>query len=50
MKFTNIVWPDDRVAAKGVITHEQAGRAFITVWMGKDDGMVVIVGSASAIS
>lgn len=50
VKFTNIVWPDDRVTAKGVITHEQAGRAFITVWMEKDDGTVVIVGSASASS
>lgn len=50
VKFTNIVWPDDRVTAKGVITHEQAGRASITVWMEKDDGTVVIVGSASAAS
>jgi len=50
VKFTNIVWPDDRVTAKGVITHKQAGRAFITVWMEKDDGTVVIVGSASANS
>jgi acyl dehydratase len=50
LKFTNIVWPDDRVTAKGVITHEQDGRAFITVWMEKDDGTVVIVGSASAIN
>ncbi|MBT7760164.1 MAG: hypothetical protein HN732_22735, partial [Rhodospirillaceae bacterium] len=31
VKFTNIVWPDDHVTAKGVITREQDGRAFITV-------------------
>jgi hypothetical protein len=49
VKFTNIVWPDDCITAKGVVTHEQDGRAFITVWMEKDDGTVVIVGSASAI-
>jgi hypothetical protein len=48
VKFTNIVWPDDHVTAKGVITHRQDGRAFVTVWMEKDDGTVVIVGSASA--
>ncbi len=48
VKFTNIVWPDDHVTAKGVITHEEDGRAFTTVWMEKDDGTVVIVGSASA--
>lgn len=49
VKFVNIVWPGDRVTAKGVITSEQAGRANLTVWMEKDDGTVVIVGSASAI-
>ncbi|MBN4083109.1 MaoC family dehydratase [bacterium AH-315-B06] len=48
VKFTNIVWPGDRVTAKGVITREEAGHAHITVWMEKDDGTVVIVGSASA--
>ena len=50
VKFTNIVWPDDRVTAKGVITCQQDGQAFISVWMEKDDGTVVIVGSASAAS
>ena len=48
VKFTNIVWPGDRVTAKGVITHEDAGHAHVTVWMEKDDGTVVIVGRASA--
>lgn len=48
VKFTNIVWPGDRVTAKGVITGEEAGRAQLTVWMEKDDGTVVIVGTASA--
>lgn len=49
VKFTNIVWPDDHVTAKGVITGEGAGRANVTVWMEKDDGTVVIVGSAAAL-
>ena len=48
VKFTNIVWPDDRVTAKGVITSVQDGQASIAVWMEKDDGTVVIAGSASA--
>jgi len=48
IKFTNIVWPDERVTAKGVITDERDGKANVTVWMEKDDGTVVIVGSASA--
>lgn len=48
IKFTNIVWPDDHVTAHGVITHEKDGRAHLSVWMEKDDGTVVIVGSASA--
>ena len=49
LKFTNIVWPDDHVTANGVITHREDGRAFLRVWMEKDDGTVVIVGSASAL-
>jgi len=48
VKFTNIVWPDDHVTAKGVITREEAGKAHIAVWMEKDDGTVVIVGGATA--
>ena len=47
VKFTNIVWPNDRVTAKGVITREEAGKAHVTVWMEKDDGTVVIVGGAT---
>ena len=48
VKFTNIVWPDDRVTAKGVITREEDGKAHITVWMEKEEGTVVIVGGATA--
>ena len=48
IKFTNIVWPDDHVTAKGVITDAQNGKASVAVWMEKDDGTVVVVGSASA--
>lgn len=53
IKFTNIVWPEDVVVAKGMITgrteENGKGRATVTVWMEKDDGTVVIVGSASAL-
>ena len=48
VKFTNITWPNDNVTAHGVITHKESGRAHLKVWMEKDDGTVVIVGSASA--
>ena len=48
IKFTNIVWPEDVVTAKAVITDETDGRANAAVWMEKEDGTVVIVGSASA--
>lgn len=48
VKFTNIVWPDDHVTAKGVVTHEENGKAIARVWMEKDDGTVVIAGTASA--
>lgn len=53
IKFTNIVWPDEHIIAKGVITDrvEEDGhtRANLAVWMEKDDGTVVIVGTASAL-
>ncbi len=48
IKFTNIVWPDDVVTAKAVVTDETDGRANAAVWMEKEDGTVVIVGTASA--
>lgn len=38
------------VAAKDMTSREQVGRAFITAWMGKNDGTVDIVGSAMAMS
>lgn len=49
VKFTNIVWPDEHVTAKGVVTGEEDGKATVTVWMEKDDGTVVIVGQATAV-
>ena len=53
IKFTNIVWPDERVVAKGVITdrvaEEHGVRANVAVWVEKPDGTVAIVGSASAL-
>ena len=48
IKFTNIVWPEDVVTAKAVVTDETDGRANAAVWMEKEDGTVVIVGTASA--
>ena len=53
IKFTNIVWPEDVVTAKAVITDEAADngsrRANAAVWMEKEDGTVAIVGTASAV-
>jgi acyl dehydratase len=53
IKFTNIVWPDEHVTANGVITDrvKENGdtRANVKVWMEKDDGTVVIVGTASGL-
>ncbi|MCH8191602.1 MAG: hypothetical protein IIC80_09650 [Chloroflexi bacterium] len=53
VKFTNIVWPGDRVTARGVITGRRkengSTRADVAVWMEKEDGTVVIVGAASAL-
>ena len=53
IKFTNIVWPDERVTARGVITDrvkENGGvRASMAVWMEKAEGTVVIAGTASAL-
>ena len=53
IKFTNIVWPDEHLTANGVITDrvKENGdtRANVKVWMEKDDGTVVIVGTASGL-
>ena len=53
VKFTNIVWPGDRVIAQGVVTDsvtENGGtRAKVAIWMEKEDGTVVIVGTTSAL-
>ena len=52
MMITNIVWPEDVVTARAVITDETQGngsrRANAAVWMEKEDGTVAIVGTASA--
>ena len=52
IKFTNIVWPDDVVTPRVVITDETADngnrRTNGSVWMEKEDGTVVIVGTFSA--
>ncbi len=48
VKFVNIVWPDDTVTAKAVITDESSDGANLAVWMEKLDGTVVIVGTAHA--
>ena len=51
VKFTNIVWPNDTVIANGVITErvKENGetRASVSLWMEKQDGTVVIVGTVS---
>ena len=53
IKFTNIVWPDDIVTPNVVITEEATDngtrRANGSIWMEKEDGTVVIVGTVSAI-
>ncbi|HJO82857.1 MAG TPA: MaoC/PaaZ C-terminal domain-containing protein, partial [SAR202 cluster bacterium] len=50
IKFTNIVWPDDTIVAKAVVTDEavEDGRkmANVAVWMEKQDGTVTVVGTA----
>ena len=49
VKFTNIVWPGDRVTARGVIADESdssEGSTEVRVWMEKEDGPVTIVGNA----
>ena len=52
IKFTNIVWPGDVVTPRVVITGETddngSRRANGSVWMEKEDGTVVIVGTVSA--
>ena len=49
VKFTNIVWPGDKVTARGVIANEgnsSDGQTEVRVWMEKEDGTVTIVGNA----
>ncbi len=50
VKFTNIVWPGDKVTARGVITDNIASdgtnRSEVNVWVEKEDGTVAIVGNA----
>ena len=51
LKFTNITWPGDTVIPKAVITDETVvdgeKRQNVAVWVEKEDGTVVIVGTAS---
>ncbi|MDP6454225.1 MAG: MaoC/PaaZ C-terminal domain-containing protein [SAR202 cluster bacterium] len=51
LKFTNITWPGDSVIPKAVVTDETVvdgeKRSNIAVWVEKEDGTVVIVGTAS---
>jgi acyl dehydratase len=50
VKFTNIVWPGDKVTARGVITDNVASdgtnRSEVNVWVEKEDGTVAMVGNA----
>ena len=47
VKFTNIVWPGDKVTAHGVISEESTSdHSEVRVWMEKEDGTVTIVGNA----
>ena len=48
VKFTNPVWPDDAVTARGVMTEAAAGRRAAFVWLAKADGTVALVAQASA--
>lgn len=54
LKFTNITWPEDTVIPKAVITDETTEdgetRTNVAVWVEKEDGTVVIVGTASVKS
>jgi len=51
LKFTNITWPGDSVIPKAVVTDETVvdgeKLANVAVWVEKEDGTVVIVGTAS---
>lgn len=51
IKFINITWPEDTITPKAVIidetTEDGESRANMAVWVEKEDGTVVIVGTAS---
>ena len=49
LKFTNPVWPDDTVIARGVVTGPDPGgeRTGAFVWLSKPDDTVVLVANAS---
>ena len=52
MKFTNPVWPNDTVIARGVITgplEEEPERTGAFVWLAKPDETIVLVANASVI-
>jgi hypothetical protein len=47
VKFTNVVWPEDRITARGVVTGIEDGRHQVEVWVEKADGTVVTVAQAT---
>jgi acyl dehydratase len=47
VKFTNVVWPEDRLTARGVLTGVVDGRRQVELWVEKADGTVVNVSRAS---
>jgi len=53
VKLTNVLWVDERVVARGRVREEvpegPATRVHCDVWVDKDDGTRIVVGSASAL-
>jgi acyl dehydratase len=53
VKFTNVLWPNERFTTRGVVTNRTAEggrtRAEVAVFCEKDDGTKVIVANASAL-
>ena len=53
VKFTNVLWPNERFTTRGIVTNRTAEggrtRAEVTVFCEKDDGTKVIVANASGL-
>ena len=50
IKFTNPVWPNDKLFIKGIdigILKDNNKRRGIFTWIEKDDGTIVLIGNAS---